>query len=74
MENRPDLPVPVFDAERGVGLLAQGIDARGESGFGGQHSRHLALVLRSGLPDERGVVNQSVFGRILLGLQSSEEG
>ena len=77
-----DLHARVF-SESVVGLIAQRVDAYGQRGLRlhvtphrkphGQHSADLSLVLRSGLSDERRVVDQSVLRRLVPHLQRSEE-
>ena len=52
-----------------IGRLAQSIHPDGEGALGRQHSGDLALELGSGLPNEGGVVDEAILGRLVLCLQ-----
>ena len=45
----------------------------GERGFGSEHSADLALHLGAGLPNQTGVVDQSVLRSVVLGLEGLEK-
>ncbi|KAI3492779.1 hypothetical protein L1887_42576 [Cichorium endivia] len=68
-----------LDADGGRALVALGlgigerVEADGERGLGGDHARHLTLELLWRLADERGVVDEAVLGRVVLGLERAEE-
>lgn len=56
-----------------LGFVAQRVDAHAQRALGGQGARNAALELLRGLADERGVVDEAVLGRVVLGLEGAEE-
>ena len=60
--------------ELGGWLLREVINSGSDGALVGKESRNSALVLGSSSANERGVVQETVFGSVPLSLQSSEEG
>ena len=63
----------VLNAHLVVDVFAERVDADGERRLGGQHARHLALVLGAALADQTGVVDEAVLGSVVFGLHGAEE-
>lgn len=55
-------------------VLLQSIDTGTKGGLGGDLAGHLALVAAGGLANERSVVDQTVLGSRVLGLEGTEQG
>ena len=61
----------VYPDAAGRGLFPQGIHAGTEGGLRCQHAGDLALVFGRTLAHQRGVVDEPIFGRVMLRLESS---
>merc|ERR1719317_5358 len=64
---------PVFDTKICISLLTESINTCSKSSFGSKHTTNLSLHLAAGLPHQLCVVDQTVLGCIMLGLQSLKQ-
>mmetsp|Transcript_36353 Transcript_36353/g.116755 ORF Transcript_36353/g.116755 Transcript_36353/m.116755 type:complete len:250 (-) Transcript_36353:852-1601(-) len=64
---------PGIEPDGGGARLAQRVDSNRQGALRGQHPRDLALVLGLRLPHKRGVVDEPVLWRVVLGLERAEE-
>lgn len=60
-------------AELTILTFAKGIVTDAERALVGESARHLTLQIVLGLADNAGVVNETVLGRVLLGLEGAEQ-
>merc|ERR1719318_1951929 len=64
---------PVLDTKVSVGFIAKSVHTRGKSSLSSKHTAHLSLQLGAGLPHQLCVVDETILGGVVLGLQGLEQ-